>query len=109
MNELRADGLRVEREVFMSSFDWNGLVAFFANLAESWRGFEGERSWHSLEHDLFILASSDSFGHCLLDFTVRDGPISTWQVKVGGFAIDAGEDMSATARSIKRWSARTSP
>ncbi len=32
--ELRSEDFRVERGVFMFSFDWGGLVAFFSDLAD---------------------------------------------------------------------------
>ena len=104
--ELRAEGLRVERHVYMLTFDWDNLGAFFSKLAESWRGFDGELSWHSVEHDLTIVATSDNRGHCMLEFTVRGGPNYTWRAKVGDFTVDAGEDMAALARSIHGWAAR---
>jgi hypothetical protein len=101
--EVRSDGFRVEREVFMFSFDWDNLAAFFSDLAESWQGWEGEKSWESIEHDLTIVATADPGRHSNLEFTVQDGPNYTWQAKVGGFVVDAGEDMSTLARSVKDW------
>ena len=101
--ELRTEGLRVERKVFVFRFDWGNLGAFFTDLAESWRGWDGERSWESPEHDLMIIATADHAGHCNIEFTVRDGPIHTWKATIGGFVIDGGEDMAAVARSIRAW------
>ncbi len=101
--ELRAEGLRAEHTVFMFSFDWDNLGAFFADLADSWKGWDGEKRWHSIEHDLSIAATSDSQGHCQLHFTVRDGPVPTWEVSMTGPQIDAGEDMAALDRAARRW------
>ena len=104
--ELRAEGLRAQRTVFMFSFDWANLAAFFADLAESWRGWDGEKRWESIEHDLSITATSDSRGHCRLHFVVRDGPNPTWEVSMIGPEIDAGEDMATVARNVEQWSKR---
>lgn len=101
--ELHGDGVDAVRSVFMFSFDWNALAAYFADLAESWRGWEGENVWESIEHDLRITATSDRLGHCHLTFTLRDGPNYTWETTVSGFAISAGEDMAAVAREMRAW------
>ncbi len=87
----------------MYRFDWDNLVAFFSDLADSWRGSEGEKSWHSAEGDLAITASADRLGHWSMEFTVSDGPTSSWQADVRGFTIDAGEDMASTSSSIREW------
>jgi hypothetical protein len=101
--ELCSDGLNSTRSVFMLSLDWDALASLFSDLANGWRGWEGEKSWESIEHDLTITAVSDSLGHCLLTFTLRDGANYTWKTVVGGFKIDAGEDMAAVARDMRAW------
>jgi hypothetical protein len=40
------------------------LAGFFAELAASWRGWRGERTYESIEHDLRIVATHD--GHVRL-------------------------------------------
>ena len=101
--ELHSDGLEAIRYVSMFNFEWDALANFFSDLASSWRGWEGEKSWESVEHHLRITAVSDSLGHCLLTFTLRDGPKYTWKTVVSGFKIDAGEDMAALAREMRSW------
>ena len=101
--ELRAEGLHAERTVFVFSFDWENLVAFFEDLAESWRGWDGEKTWNSIEHDLAITATSDPGRHCSLLLTVRGGPHSTWEAAMGGLEVDSGEDLAALARSMRAW------
>ncbi len=85
---LKDVGLTAEQGVFVFSHDWAALAAFFNNLAESWRGWTGTKSWESVEHDLTIEARSDAGRHCLLSFIVRDG---------------AGEDMTSLAASFNTW------
>lgn len=101
--ELRADGLNVERVVFMYTFSWASLVDFFDGLAAAWRGWDGERLWESPEYDLAISGVSDTLGHNMLQITVRDGPVYTWKTRVDGFSISAGEDMAAIARDLRSW------
>jgi hypothetical protein len=105
--DLLSDGLTASRSVYIHSFDINALAAFFEDLADSWKGWEGEKSWHSIEHELLITATSDALGHCLLTFTLRDGPNYTWKTTVGGFEISAGEDMAAVAREMRSWAGTT--
>lgn len=100
---IAAEGLQTSRHVFMFGFDWAALSAFFADLAESWKGWQGEKAWHSIEHDLEITATADGLGHCDLAFEVRDGPAATWAVRVSEVRIDAGEDLSNLARGIAAW------
>lgn len=47
-----------------SSDGFDSLAAFFAGLAHDWRGWEGERVYESLEHDLRFVAEHD--GHVRL-------------------------------------------
>lgn len=101
--ELHDDGLAATQSVFVFSFDWDALAAFFEDLAESWKGWEGERAWHSIEHHLAISATSDPLGHCNFQFTLQNGPDPTWKTTLAGFRIDAGEDMAATAREVRAW------
>lgn len=101
--ELHDDGLQVIQSVYVFNFCWNALAAFFHDLADSWRGWDGEKSWHSIEHHLTITATSDPLGHCNLEFTLQHSPNFSWTVTVDGFRIDAGEDMAATAREVRAW------
>ena len=39
------------------------LAAFFADLAAQWKGWAGEKEWHSVEDDLAISCTSDGQGH----------------------------------------------
>jgi len=89
----------------MFGFDWDALVAFFEDLANSWRGWDGLKEWASVEHDLSISAESDDLGHCILQFVVRDGPTHTWETSLGQFAIDGGEDLVKFASAVRSWAA----
>lgn len=101
--ELRADGLNVERLVFMYTFSWGTLAAFFDGLAASWRGWDGERQWESPECDLAISAISDALGHNMLQIVVRDGPDGSWRTQVEGFVLAAGEETARAATSVREW------
>ena len=52
-------------------FDSN-LVRFFENLAENWKGFDGEKKWSSLEGEFSLDCTSDNLGHFALEATIRN-------------------------------------
>jgi hypothetical protein len=90
--------------VFVFGSDWSALADFFADLATLWQGWEGERSWTSVENDLTLTAVWDALGHVELGVIVRDGPAPTWTARVDDIVVDAGEDMSTIARTVAEWS-----
>jgi len=87
----------------MFGFDWSNLAAFFLDLADSWQGWDGEKSWHSIEHAPTIVATADPGRHTDVELTARDGPNYTWRAKVGGFVVDAGEELATLVRSVEAW------
>lgn len=78
------------------------LSSFLQALAEDFRGWSGERSWHSLERDLTISAVFRSGGHVGLTWTLRP-----WPAKHGGWSTavttwqEAGEQMTALAADVR--------
>lgn len=52
-------------------FDYS-LKKFFAELAENWKGFEGEKVWTSLEAEFAIACTSDKLGHFAIECTIRN-------------------------------------
>lgn len=95
--ELHADGLDATRCVFV--FGWDGLDGFLNELASSWRGWEGTKTWTSPEGDLHLDADVDHLGHTTLKFTARDGPLPTWRATVQT-VVAAGEDMKSLAAAV---------
>ncbi|WP_193610397.1 DUF6228 family protein [Nocardioides lijunqiniae] len=84
------------------SAGWEGgfthLAVFFADLADQWRGWKGERSFESIEGDLRILATHDgrvNLRVLLWESTVPDG----WKVEAG-VRLDAGEALSNAATGV---------
>jgi hypothetical protein len=84
------------------TLDGDSLTSWAAELAESYSGWDGVRSWKSLEQDLRIDAIHDRLGHVSLRFVVR-GPRGyerdAWEASVC-VNLDAGEDMRRLAAEI---------
>lgn len=67
------------------------LVRFFSDIADHWRGWEGEITWHSLEGELELAAVSDVLGH--ITITVRAHPPTypaNWAAEAS-VLVDAGQ------------------
>jgi len=84
------------------TLDGDALASWVAELADSYHGWDGVRSWESLEHALRIDAVQERRGHVCLRFVVR-GPQSyesdAWEASVC-VRLDAGEDMKRLAAEV---------
>lgn len=74
------------------------LATFFADLADHWRGWQGERVFETIEGDLRIVATHDgrvNLRVVLWESTVEDG----WRVQAE-VRLDAGEALSNAASDV---------
>lgn len=96
---IRDVDLEAGRTVYEGYSDgFESLAAFFEELADAWRGWPGERTYESIEHDLRIVATHD--GHVRLKVrlwqsTDPDG----WTVEAA-LSLEPGEQLSQAARDI---------
>jgi hypothetical protein len=86
--------LEAEREVYELERHetLRGLAALFAELAEDWRGWDGERVWVSLEGELAARATHNGLGTVELVVTLGElEPKATgmWSAQASLF-LDAG-------------------
>lgn len=65
---IEGPDLRASRQVY-EGYDegFSNLAAYFADLAASWRGWEGIREYESVEGDLRIQATRDGHVNLCLD------------------------------------------
>jgi hypothetical protein len=93
------DGPGLSASVAAYDDRYGELAVFFEALANSWRGWEGERSFSSLEGQFEITARHD--GHVRLAIRLRrvDGP-GLWTL-YSDVTVDPGEDMAAAARDVR--------
>ncbi|MBQ1023995.1 DUF6228 family protein [Micromonospora sp. C95] len=89
------DDAGVNAATLVRTLAGDGIVTWTDSLAESFYGWNGVRSWQSLEHDLRIDATHDGRGHVSLRFVIR-GPRGyepgAWEASVV-VTLDSGEDM----------------
>ncbi|MEJ7704821.1 MAG: DUF6228 family protein [Geodermatophilaceae bacterium] len=78
--------------------DFTSLARFFAELADNWRGWQGERSYESLEGDFKIRATHN--GHVLLHIDLASlSGFAEWHVQVV-VQLDPGEQLSRVATEV---------
>lgn len=73
----------------------------FNEMARDWMGWEGTKTWGSLEDELRIEASTDLTGHISLIVTIRDySDPANWRLKAK-LELEAGQltELARSARS----------
>lgn len=97
---VRARGRWVSIETSVRTWDGDGFDSFLASLTEDFRGWEGARTWHSLEYDLTLSAEHRSGGHVHLTWGIHDRPpAEEWHFETTTVHA-AGEDMQHLAAEI---------
>jgi hypothetical protein len=61
----------IQAETRVSSFMAPSLGVYFQDLANSWRGWKGEKKWATFEGEFEFTASCDSLGHVRLGVYLR--------------------------------------
>ncbi|MFJ2407454.1 DUF6228 family protein [Streptomyces xanthochromogenes] len=98
---VRARSRWVSIETLVRTWDGDGLDSFLSSLAEDFRGWEGARTWHSLEYDLSLSAEHRSGGHVHLTWGIHDrAPSEVWHFETTTVHA-AGEDMKHLAAAIR--------
>lgn len=78
------------------------LVEFFTELERSWRGWDGDRSWCSLESELLITAHHTG-SHVVLRVELRHMAShggGQWTAHLD-LSLDAGEDLSSAVADVR--------
>ena len=77
------------------------LARYFEIFAQEWEGWEGERTWATLEGEFALRASSDKLGHITLKYFLR--PANTeflWEL-TGALEVEAGQ-LESIANEVRR-------
>ncbi|MEU4419544.1 DUF6228 family protein [Actinoplanes sp. NPDC024001] len=79
------------------------LAGFVESLAGDWRGWEGVRTWQSMECELALDARHDGRGYVFLGVTLRapgpDWDDTAWSARAV-FVLEAGEEMTRFAADL---------
>lgn len=96
---LRMPGLNASLRVsahYATAFD--ELARFLTELAADWRGWRGERTYESLEHDLQLTATHD--GHIQLAVQLQETSAPDGWSAAGTVQLDPGEEMTRAALDV---------
>jgi len=86
--ELR--GLNLHARALVGTYMSAGLADLFGDMAARWRGWDGKRTWSSLEGELHLSAEADRTGHIALVARLREGIPAVWTVELA-VTIEAGQ------------------
>ncbi|MEW1640199.1 DUF6228 family protein [Streptomyces sp. NPDC093801] len=90
---VRAHGRSVSIETLVRTWSGDGLDAFLSLLAKDFQGWDGARTWRSLEGDLTLSAEHRSRGYVHLTWGIRPRPPEeSWNFEITTVHA-AGEDM----------------
>ncbi|MEU6687223.1 DUF6228 family protein [Streptomyces sp. NPDC046832] len=97
---VTAQGESARIEVMVRTWDGDGLDVFLAELAEEFRGWNGTRTWRSLEGDL-TLAAEHAGSHVRLTWGLQAGlPDDEWRFEMTTIHAP-GEDMRSLAIEMR--------
>lgn len=80
----------------------NGLPGYFADLADSWRGWTGPKTYRSLESELELSAVHNGLGTVTLEVTIRQPWPPEWTV-IATLDLDAGAQLQTLAKTVANW------
>lgn len=109
--ELHDDGMTATTNAGIDGGSVDGellttLAGFFRALAADWRGWDGVRTWRSLEGELALDACHDGRGHVSLGVTLRapglDLDDEAWSARAV-FQLEGGEEMTRLAADLTRF------
>lgn len=86
---VEGDGPQATKSIWGYT-DCEFLVQLFESIASEWRGWKGERTWESIEHDLRLAVSCSSTGHVTILVFLRNYGEDDWRLQVP-IATDAGQ------------------
>lgn len=87
----------------VTSLAGDSLDAFLSDIADQFRGWNGTRSWRSLEDQLRIEATWGSRGHVTLRVHLRPKVYEEpWNV-TAAFDVEAGAEMQALAAAVSNF------
>jgi hypothetical protein len=90
----------------VSTYLYGPPTQFFKSLAESWRGWEGEKTWEDLEHRVGLTATCDRTGHVTLKVMVQDSQYSGRATLP--IYLEAG-GLEAVAKRVESWFTQALP
>ena len=99
--EFEGHSLRAVSKIYLYD-DNSSLLKLFENLGQNWKGWEGVKSWSSLEGDFTLSCSADKLGHVFMAIELVNRTVEpNWTIKTS-LQIDSGslETVLSQAKSL---------
>ncbi|GAB0107943.1 hypothetical protein JMUB6875_69460 [Nocardia sp. JMUB6875] len=103
--ELSGDGMVASMHgLILDYVNGRSLPGFLSTLERDFAGWQGIRTWESMNHELRIEARHLTLGHVRLDWTLNRQPSEslTWAATVATY-LEAGEQLRQFAAAIHRF------
>ncbi len=102
MITVASNGLRAESDVYLPTPQPLDFARRLSETAEQWRGWDGDKSWSSIEGTLTVVWSHDRLGHVTFRATLQ--PTRQWfdWSAVATVEVDAGH-LDRLAIDVKRF------
>jgi len=81
--------------------DGRRLAGVFAEMAQEWRGWKGEKVWYSTDKEVTLAFTHDRISRVRIDVEVKDSPAENWVVK-GEVALELGA-LDRIAKDIAKY------
>ncbi|WP_194838741.1 DUF6228 family protein [Nocardia sp. XZ_19_369] len=103
--ELSADGMVASmRGLILDYVAGRSLPGFISSLERDFAGWQGIRTWESMDHELRIEARHSTLGHVQLDWSLcrQSSESLSWTATVVTY-LEAGEQLRQFAAAIHRF------
>lgn len=77
---------------------FDDLIAFFRQLAADWRGWDGERTYESIDHDLRLTATHDGYVRLAVQLWQEGGRFGWSAAAV--ISLEPGEETTQVAEDV---------
>ncbi|GAB2444920.1 DUF6228 family protein [Nocardia tengchongensis] len=104
--ELSGNGMTATiRGIMLDTVGGRSLPHFLDTLVADFAGWDGIRTWESLNHELRIDAEHLRLGHVQLDWSLTQGPVAdqnAWTATTTT-ALEAGEQLRQFAAAVRKF------
>nr|WP_246247485.1 DUF6228 family protein [Cellulomonas septica] len=98
---VRLEAAHLSAETLVRTLEGSGLPEFLAGLAADFAGWDGARTWRSLDGDLTVSATFGSGGHVTLTWGLHHADVlgGRWRA-AADTTVEAGAEMVALADAV---------
>ena len=88
---LRENAFEASARVYAFDPNGNGLAIYFGGLSDEWMGWDGARTWSSLEGEFELSCEHDGIGNIATTATLQSNPTGYGWTGIIKFDVAAGD------------------